>query len=243
MREETKRKLLNIGKKINLFVESEWWILLNVVLTFVGWVSGGWFVMLPILVVANVLPLFFFKETKHLLVFLMTFTLIISDNRHHLDDFAWMLSFVALLFAGIIFSLIRFKRDFSLLHPKRVKGFHASLASLIIPFAFAGVTKPAENPVARIAVLALIILIAAGYTFFVLTITDEKERKGLAAKSCSAWACASSRNSFTTISQTSTPGTNLKPRLCTRTSTSVGQVRTMSRRRSLWLFLRRSTSA
>ncbi|MBQ9276230.1 MAG: O-antigen ligase family protein, partial [Clostridia bacterium] len=89
-------------------------------------------------------------------------------------------AFVALLFAGIIFSLARFKRDFSLLHPKRVKGFHASLVALIIPFAFAGVTKPAENAVARIAALALIILIAAGYTFFVLTITDEKEKKGLA---------------------------------------------------------------
>ncbi len=180
MREETTQKLLNVGKKINRFVESDWWILVNVVLTFVGWISGGWYVMLPILIVANVLPLFFFKETKHLLVFLMTFTLIISDNRHHLDNFSWMLAFVALLFAGIIFSLIRFKRDFSLLHPKRVKGFHASLVALIIPFAFAGVTKPAENPIARVVVLALIILIAAGYTFFVLTIVDEKERKELA---------------------------------------------------------------
>ena len=180
MREETKQKLSGLGDKINRFVESDWWILVNVVLTFVGWISGGWFVMLPILVVANVLPLFFFKQTKHLLVFLMTFTLIISDNRHHLDDYAWMLAFVAVLFAGIIFSLIRFKRDFSLLHPKRVKGFHASLVALVVPFAFAGVTKPAENPVARIVVLALVILIAAGYTFFVLTITDENEKKGLA---------------------------------------------------------------
>ena len=180
MKDEVKQKFYGFGKKLNSFIESDWWIVLNVVLTFIGWISGGWYVVLPILVVLNTAPLFFFKDTKHMLVLILSFTFVISNNRHKLDNYAWMLSFVLLLFVGMAFSLIRFKRDYSPLHPKRIKGFHAALIALVIPFAFAGITTPAEHPLARVAVLALVILYALGYTFFVLTIQDENDKKELA---------------------------------------------------------------
>ena len=180
MKEETKRKLNIVGDKINGFIESDWWIALNVVLVFIGWISGGWVYVVSILALLNVLPLFFFKQTKHLLVFLFSFTFAISDNRHHLESYSWMLVFVLLMFVAMIFSLVRFKRDFSPLHPKRTKGFHAALVALAIPFALAGATRPAESPLARVIVLAIVVLIGLGYTFFVVTIDDEREKKGLA---------------------------------------------------------------
>lgn len=180
MKEETKQKLNLFGERLNSFIQSDWWIAFNVVLVFVGWISGGWFVLLPILVTLNVLPLFFFKETKHLLTLILSFTFIISDNRHHLDNYAWMLAFVLLLFVGMVFSLVRFKRDYSPLHPKRIKGFHATLIALAIPFAFAGVTTSAQNPLARIVVLALIILSALGYTFFYVTLKGDADKTQVA---------------------------------------------------------------
>lgn len=178
MKDETKQKLHIFGDKLNSFIESDLWIAINLVLIFVGWVSSAWYALLPILVVLNVLPLFFFRDTKHLLPFLFAFTFMISADRHNLAGFAWLLAFVALIVTGVVFSLIRFKRDFTLIRPKNIKGFHASLIALIIPFAFAGVARPADSPVARVLVLLVIIVIALCYTFFVVTI--EKDKKSLA---------------------------------------------------------------
>ena len=180
MKEETKQKLNLFGEKLNSFIQSDWWIVLNVVLVFVSWISGGWFVVLPILVVMNTLPLFFFKDTKHLLTLILSFTFAISDNRHRLDGYAWMLVFVLLLFVAMAFSLIRFKRDYSSLHPKNIKGFHAALIALAIPFALAGITTASQSPIARVAVLALIILGALGYTFFYITLKGDADKTQVA---------------------------------------------------------------
>ncbi|MBR4800262.1 MAG: O-antigen ligase family protein [Clostridia bacterium] len=179
MKEETKLKLNKFGALATRFIESDWWIALNLIIVFIGWVSSGWYVVLPILVVANVLPLFFFRGTKHLLPILYSFVFMINSDRHDLGDYSWLLAFIIILLAGVVFSLVRFKRDYSPLAPKRIKGFHAALIALVVPFAFAGVTRPAESPVARVAALAFIIVVALGYTFFVLTTREDKDELAL----------------------------------------------------------------
>lgn len=70
---------------LNRFIQSDIYIIFIALLVFIGWFFKIWAIMLCVLLVLSVLPLFFFKETKHLIPFLMFMTMVISDNRHHLD--------------------------------------------------------------------------------------------------------------------------------------------------------------
>ncbi len=171
----------NIAKAVtytNRFVQSDWFILLNAALIFIGWVSGGWIPVLCVVTVLNLLPLFIGRETKHLLCLLTMFTFVISANRHALNNFAPLLSLIVVLLAAIIFSLVRFKRDWSVLHITRIKGFHLSFIALIIPFAFGGVGSPYEHPLAVLAALGIVLVMALGYTFmYVTNRTSEQKEK------------------------------------------------------------------
>lgn len=173
-----KENILKAVSYADRFVQSDWFILLNAALIFIGWVSGGWIPVLCVVTLLNLIPLFISKETKHLLCLLTMFTFVISANRHALNDFAPLLSLLIVLFAAIIFSLIRFKRDWSVLHVTRIKGFHLSVIALIIPFAFGGVGSPYEHPLAVLAALGIVILMALGYTFMYVTnrTSDQREK-------------------------------------------------------------------
>lgn len=160
---------------IDRFVQSDYYICLMAILTFLGWVYKIWVPMLCVMLALAVLPLFISKNTKHLLSFLMLFTCIISDNRHELQDFKYLLiPFVLLLVVGFIFSLVYFKRDWSVLGIKKIKGFHFALILLIIPFALGGLGSPYENGLAVFLAFLLVAVIAFGYTFFVVTNAKEK---------------------------------------------------------------------
>lgn len=155
---------------LDRFIQSDYYILLVAILVFIGWFFNVWVPMICVLLVMSVLPLFFFKGTKHLLPFFMFFTTIISENRHELEKYKYLLiGLVVLLFVGCVFSLIRFKRDWSLLSPKKIKGFHVALFLLVIPFGLGGVGSPYENGLAVFLVFLLVLLIGVLYTFFVVT--------------------------------------------------------------------------
>ncbi len=174
-----KENAVKFAQNINRFIESDYFILINALIVLIGWSFDIWAPMLCVLVAINVLPLFFFKDTKHLLSALLMFTLIIKTNRHQLDGYAWVLVLVIVLFIAITFSLIRFRRDFRPLVPTRIKGFHCSLIALIIPFALAGAGSPTENAYAIVSALALVIVFALGYSFFVVTNQDRTDKKDL----------------------------------------------------------------
>ncbi len=163
----------------NRFIQSDLYILFNSALIFIGWCTGAWVALLCVSFAIALLPLFLAKETKHLLVPLMQFTFAISTNRHALHGFAPLLVVVALLFAALIFNLIRFKPDFSFMHPKRIKGFHLSMLALIIPFALGGVGSAYEHPLAVIAALALVVIIGLGYTFLFATNVGSENKSEL----------------------------------------------------------------
>lgn len=174
-----KENAVKFAHQINRFIESDYFILLNALIVLIGWAFEIWMPMLCVMIIISVLPLFFFKDTKHLLSTLLMFTLIISTNRHSLGGYAWMLVLVAVLFVAIAFSLIRFRRDFRPLVPTRIKGFHCSLIALIIPFALAGAGSPTDNVYGILAALALVIVYALGYSFFVVTNQDRQDKEKL----------------------------------------------------------------
>lgn len=155
---------------IDRFIQSDYYIIFVAVLVFIGWFFKIWAPMLSVLLVISVLPLFFFRGTKHLLPLLVFFTTIISDYRHGLEKYKFLLiPLVLLLVAGCVFNLIRFKRDWSCLAPKNIKGFHFALLLLMIPFGLGGLGSPYENGLAVFIVFLLVALIGAFYTFFVVT--------------------------------------------------------------------------
>lgn len=174
-----KEKLTKAISFFNRFIQSDWYIAFNGLLMFIGWCFKIWVPMLCIAVVFALLPLFFDKKTNHLLCLLSSFTFVISSPRHKLDDYAPLLVLVILLLAAMIFSLVRYKRDFTVLHPARIKGFHCALIALIIPFALGGVGSPYEHPLAVLAAFALIFVMAIGYTFFFVTNCDGEEKSKL----------------------------------------------------------------
>lgn len=174
-----KLKVKQLLNSIATFVQSDLLIALNALLILIGWSFDIWVIMLPVVLFFNILPLFFTDKTRHLLSILMMFPLVISASRHQLSAYSPMLVAVIALFAGMIFNLIFFKRSFKPLGLGRIKGFHLSLIALIIPVAFAGVTLPANNAIARVAALALVMAFAAGYCFMVITNQEEDQRRSL----------------------------------------------------------------
>ena len=174
-----KEQFAKFKNTISAAVQSDWFIVLNAALILLGWGLNIWVPMLSVIVVINIIPLFFDRHTKHLFNFLMMFSFIMSTDRNDLMRFAPVLSLVGVLFVGIIFNLVIFKRKFSPLHPKNITGFHASLYGLIFAFAFAGVGSPAEVPLLTVALLALMIILCVLYSFFTVCYYDSEERKEL----------------------------------------------------------------
>lgn len=82
-----------------------------------------------------------------------------------------------MLVVGCVFSVVRFKRDWSVLGITKIKGFHLSVLLLAIPFAFAGLGSPYENWVAVLLAFLLVVIIGLGYSFFVLTNTSDERKK------------------------------------------------------------------
>lgn len=174
-----KENAVKFAHSANRFIESDYFILVNALIVLIGWAFDIWAPMLCVMFAINIIPLFFFKDTKHLLSALLMFTLIIRTNRHKLDGYTWLLVLVAILFIAIAFSLIRFRRDFRPLVPTRIKGFHCSLIALIIPFALAGAGSPTDNAYGILASLALVVVFALGYSFFVVTNQDRPDKEKL----------------------------------------------------------------
>lgn len=173
------KKLVKIKNFIFDLVQSDWFIVLNSALILLGWALNIWVPMLCVVSALNILPLFFDRRTKHLFILLMMFSFIMSTNRNELMPYAPMLAIVGAMLVGMIFNMIFFKRDLRPLLPKNIKGFHASLLALIVPFALAGVGSPSEKPLLTVAVLALIVILGVIYSFFTSAYSDTEERKDL----------------------------------------------------------------
>lgn len=136
------QKALNV---VNRFIQSDYFILFSAVIILIGWCFNIWAPMLAVLALVAILPLFFAKGTKQILCVVMMFTLIISSNRHRLDDYAWLLSLVVVLLAGALFNLIRYKRSLSLLSPTKSKVFTARSSRLQFRLHWAEQALPRKN--------------------------------------------------------------------------------------------------
>jgi len=176
---KTKDNLRKFAAIIEKFVESDLFIYFNALFVFIGWVSEAWVPVLSVLCALNILPLFFFKDTKHLLSLLAMFPFMISTSRHELKEYAPLLAIIIVLLVGMLVNLIRFKHDKTCLHPTKIKGFHCALLALAVPFAFGGVGSPYEHPLAVLAALALVLVFGVGYTYFFVTNNDSENKKKL----------------------------------------------------------------
>ncbi len=168
-----------LGNAIDKFVQSDLMIVFNALFIILGWCFDIWVPMLAVVIALNILPLFFFKSTKHLLSILILFMLAIRTNRHALGDYVYMLALVPVLFVGILVNLIRFKRSFKSMRPRKIRGFHVSLLALVIPFALGGVGSQTENVWAILIALAFIVLVGLGYSFMWVTNVDDENKQNL----------------------------------------------------------------
>lgn len=174
-----KERLLKIRNACSAFVGSEWFIALNAALIFLGWFFDIWVPMLAVIAVLDSLPLFFDRQTKPLFNLLMMFSFIMSADRGDIVRYAPVLSVFAVTVVGMVFNLIFFKRSLLPIHPKNLKGFNATLIALIFPFAFAGISSPAEDPIVTVTFLAMILLFGAVYSFFTVTCADDEAKGAL----------------------------------------------------------------
>ena len=175
-----KERLTKILNLISKAVQSDWFIVLNAVLILFGWGFNIWIPMLCVIFVINTLPLFFDRHTKHLFNVLIMFSFIMSADRNELLKFAPLLALVGLLVVGMIFNLIFFKRSLKPLHPKNIKGFHASLLALMLPMSLASVGSPSEVPLFTLALFGLTLVFGFIYSFFTVCERDPEERAQLA---------------------------------------------------------------
>lgn len=174
-----KEKLLKIKDMISRAVQSDWFIAFNAALILIGWAFDIWIPMICVVFVIHTIPLFLDRHTKHLFNVLIMFSFIMSSDRNQMMKYAPLLALVGLLVAGMIFNLIFFKRSFKPLHPKNIRGFHASLLALLFPMALAGAASPAEVPLFTLALVALTVVYGFIYSFFVVCNDNDEEKKQL----------------------------------------------------------------
>lgn len=175
-----KEKFLKFSEKTSRFLISDWYIAIVAALFIVGWAFDIWIPVLSVISAVTIFGLFIGRDTRSVLLPLVNITFIVSTERRELNwSFAPILILVLLLFAGLIFNAVFYKRDFKRLLPSRIKGFHAASIALIVPFALGGVGSPYENVGAVFVALALVAVLAAAYTLIYLTLADEEKRSEL----------------------------------------------------------------
>lgn len=174
-----KEALLKIKNILSQAVQSDWFIVLNALIVVLGWSLKVWVPMLCVMAAINIVPLFFDRHVKHLFNLLMMYSFIICTPRGSFDRYTPVLAIVLALLVAVLFNLIFFRRKLSPLHPKDLKGFHASLLALIFPFAFAGITSPAEHPLLSVAILLLALVVCAVYSFFTVAFYDSDDKAAL----------------------------------------------------------------
>lgn len=163
--------------KIFIFLISEnffVWLVGGFILLF--WMLDAWIFGIIALCLLAAVSFFFCKDTSRILAILFMFVMIISANRHNLNNFMWVLFVsVGLLVAGLIFHIIYYKPPFKLLlKERRIKGFSLSLILLAIPMAFGGIARGDRNAAAVLLVTAYIIVVSVFYLFFLVT-TEKKK--------------------------------------------------------------------
>lgn len=179
MNERTKNGFKTFVTLLERFFGSDLFIALNALLVAIAWLVGIWAPIICVMVALGALSLFVCRDAKSFFPALFMFSLTISVNHKTLDNYAPMLVLVAVLFAGIAFNFIFFKRKLTLLRPSKIKGFNCSLLALVIPFALGGVGSTYEHPLAVVAALALMILFGVGYSFFFVSLSNSPNKGDL----------------------------------------------------------------
>lgn len=179
MKDAPKTKLTAFLNAVNRFYGSDWFIALNALLVLLAWILNIWAAMICVIVALGSASLFISRDVKQLFPALFMFSFTIGVNHKTLDNFAPMLCLIIVLFVGILFNLIFFKRRLDPLKPSNIKGFTCSLIALVIPFALGGVGSPYEHPLAVVAALALIFVMALGYCCFFVSLNDAPDKQDL----------------------------------------------------------------
>lgn len=163
-------KVFDFIKDEKVFV----WVIGIVILLF--WALEVWIFGIIALCLLAAVSFFFCKDTSRILAILFMFVMIISANRHNLNNFMWVLFVsVGLLVAGLIFHIIHYKPPVKLLfQERRIKGFSFSLMLLAFPMAFGGILRGNRNAVAVILATAFIVAVCVFYLFFLVT-TEKKK--------------------------------------------------------------------
>ena len=167
--------------KVKKFFTGDLLIVASAAVVFIGWVTELWAIFLCLLALLCTVPLFFTDSNRSLLVFFTQFTFVISRNRHDLASYWWLLLLLIPLFGGMIFQTVRYRKSYrwDLLRISKMKGQHFFLLLLVIPFAFGGVARSADTPVARVLAFFIVVLVGVAYTYFMVSNYGREDRKDL----------------------------------------------------------------
>lgn len=146
----------------NLF-NSDLYIILLSLITLIGWTTGLWVAAILIMLTLTVIGTLVSPSLKHLLAFLVLFSPTMSTQTVTTVDVVLIVIFAVFEVLALVFNFIKYKRDFSVLHPKNVKGFTAAHIALAIPFLLAGLGSGTENGFASLIAAGIVIAITALY--------------------------------------------------------------------------------
>lgn len=153
----------NFKSAIKSFYESDIYILFLAVLTLLSWTTGLWVAGVIFMLALTIIGTLISTEFKHLLAFLTLFSATMSTQTVGNAEVLLISVFAFMELIAVVANLIIHKRDWSVLHPKNVKGFTAAHVALIIPFLLAGLGGNVGNPLASLVASGFIIAITVLY--------------------------------------------------------------------------------
>lgn len=153
----------NFKTAVKSFYESDIYILFLAVLTLLSWTTGLWVAGIIFMLALTIIGTLISTEFKHLIAFLALFSATMSTQTIKSAEVLLIAIFVLMELIAVVANLIMYKRDWSVLHPKNVKGFTAAHVALIIPFLLAGLGGNVGNPLASLVAAGIITAITVLY--------------------------------------------------------------------------------
>ncbi len=154
--------------------DSDLYLLFLCAAVLTGWIFGCWVAMIIVMLAVTVIGTLCSVKLKPLISFLMLYTATMGNQTVTKTDIILIFVFALLVVAALITNLVIYKRDWSLLHPKNIKGYTFAHVLLIIPFLFAGLGSSVENKSASLVAAAIVFLITLLYVLLYVGASKEK---------------------------------------------------------------------
>lgn len=156
----TTQKVLGILKKA---FESDLYILFLCTAVLAGWIFGCWVEMILVMLAFTAIGTLLTATLKPLISFLVLCAATMGNQTVTDKDILLIFLFSLAVVGALIANLVIYKRNWTVLHPKKIKGYTLSHLLLIIPFLFAGVGSKVGNKNASLVAAGLVILITLLY--------------------------------------------------------------------------------